>query len=359
VFLSCFSDIRVNLGMATDCPFFDQISPSDAGGQITFQTAVANPTFYPNFAPPSLTTEGRPLTTSRSHASLATEFSQHAIPRHRSLDFGRQGVQTQQQQLYSGTDRTLAGPTSGELQAPALEQRQAGLKRRWSPSLDSTQENHLETLWNTHGVEGSGHLGNLPSDISHDPHGALPTFAGDPSAGGIPLYFWGGTTSPLSMFPFGQQGGFGDASGLGGLGTQIGVTFGHNGSPIEIDYPPGSGDSMMTTNGASLANPANKQDDLSIGVNGPGSRRSSSIEAGTTNGLKKVTNGDTSPDLEHHDHDEGDPADGDDDLEDHHVKADPEKPNKPANNNFVNKLHTMISDPKAASFIWWTELGTR
>jgi hypothetical protein len=50
---------------------------------------------------------------------------------------------------------------------------------------------------------------------------------------------------------------------------------------------------------------------------------------------------------------------GDDDLEDHHVKADPEKPNKPANNNFVNKLHTMISDPKAASFIWWTELGTR
>jgi len=75
--------------------------------------------------------------------------------------------------------------------------------------------------------------------------------------------------------------------------------------------------------------------------------------------LKKVTNGDASPDLEHRDHDEGDPADGDDNLEDHHVKAKSKKPNKPANNNFVNKLHTMISDPKAASFIWWTELGTR
>lgn len=32
---------------------------------------------------------------------------------------------------------------------------------------------------------------------------------------------------------------------------------------------------------------------------------------------------------------------------------------KPTANNFVNKLHLMISDPKAKDFIWWNELGTR
>jgi hypothetical protein len=352
--------------MATDCHFLYQISPSDAGGQLPFQTATANPTFHPSFAAgaqPSLTTGGRPLTTSRSHTSLGTEFTQQAIPRPRSLDFGRQGVQTQQLQPYPGIDRALAGPKSAVWQAPAQDQRQAGLKRRWSPSLDPTQENHLETLWNTHGVEGSGHLGILPSDISHDPHGLFPTLAGDTSASGMPFDIWGGTTSPISMFVFGQSGGLGEANGLAGLGApQIGITVGPNGSPedgIEIDYPPSGGEPMMISTGASLTRPANKQEDLSIGVDSLHSRRSSSIEAGTTNGLKKTTSGDTSPDLEHHDHDEGDPADGDDDLEDHHVKVDPEKPNKPANNNFVNKLHTMISDPKAASFIWWTELGTR
>ena len=162
------------------------------------------------------------------------------------------------------------------------------------------------------------------------------------------------------MFVFGQQGGFGDANGL--AAPQFGISIGPNGTPedrIEIDYPLGGADPMLTTSGTSLTRPAKKQVELSIAMEALSSRRSSSIEAVTTNGLKKMTNGDTSPDLEHHDHDEGDPADGEDDPEDHHVKADPEKPNKSANNNFVNKLHTMISDPKAASFIWWTELGTR
>jgi len=363
VYLSHLFNLRINLQMATDCHSFYQISPSDAS-QLPFQTAAANPTFHPGFvagAQPSLTTGGRPLTTSRSHTSLATEFTQQAIPRPRSLDFGRQGIQTQQSQPYSGIDHTLAGPTSGIWQAPAPEQRQAGLKRRWSPSLDSTQENRLETLWNAHGVEGSGHLGILTSDVSHDPHGLFPTPAGDTRTGGIPFGIWGGsaTVSPISMFVFGQPG-FGEAYGLSGLAPQI--TLGPNGNPedrIEIDYPLGGGDPMMSTTSVPLTRPAKKQEDLSIGVDGPGSRRSSSIEAGTMNGLNKITNEDTSPDPEHHDHDEGYPADGDDDLEEHHVKADPEKLNKPANNNFVNKLHTMISDPKAASFIWWTELGTR
>lgn len=354
--VSRFSGLRSNSGTVTDYHFFYQISPSE----IPFQTAVANPTFHPNFVTgtrPSLTTEGRPLTTSRLQTSLHALGS---IPRPSSLDFGGQGIQNQYWQPYSGIDRALVGHTYGGYQTPAPEQRQAGLKRRWSPSLG---ENHLETLWNTHGVEGSGQLGVIPSDISHDPHGSFPTLASDTSVGGIPFENWGGTTSPLSMLAFGQSGEFGETNGLAGLGApQIGIAVGHEGSPedrIDIDHPLSGGGPMMTTTGASLTRPANKREDRSIGVDGLGTRRSSSTEAGTTNELKKMTNGDTSPDLEHQDHDEGDPADGDDDLEDHHVKADPEKPNKPANNNFVNKLHTMISDPKAASFIWWTELGTR
>jgi hypothetical protein len=204
-------------------------------------------------------------------------------------------------------------------------------------------------------VEGSGHLGILTSDIPHDPHGLFSALAGDSSAGGISLNLLGGTNSS-PVFMFGQQGGYADANGFAGLAaSQFGFIVGQNDSPedgIEIDYPPIGGDPLMATGGTSFTGPAKKQEDLD-------SRRSSSLEAGTTAGCKKLSNGDISPDLDHHDHDEGDPGDGDDDLEDHHVKADPEKPNKPANNNFVNKLHTMISDPKAASFIWWTELGTR
>ena len=335
--------------MTTDRRFFYQISPSDAGGLLPFQTAAANPTFLPRFVG-AQSNGGRPLTTSRSHTSLSTEFTQQTIPRPRSLDFDHPDVRAQ----YSGIDHPLTGPTGATWQAPAPEQR-AGLKRRWSPSLESHHENHLETLWNAHGVEGSGHLGILSADIPHDPH----LFSADTIVGGVPFDIWGGNTSPNSVFVFGQQGAFGDANGH--TAPQFGITIGPNGTPedrIEIDYPLGGGDLMMTTNGASLR-AAKKQAELSIGMEGLSSRRSSSTEAVTTNGSKKTTNKDTSPDLEHPDHDEVDPADGDDDLEEHHIKADPEKPNKSANNNFVNKLHTMISDPKAASFIWWTELGTR
>ena len=132
----------------------------------------------------------------------------------------------------------------------------------------------------------------------------------------------------------------------------------NNVSEILCQAALGGGDPIITTTGASLPRPANKQEDLSIGVDGLGSRRSGSIEAGTTNELTKRTNRDTSPDMEHHDQDEDDPVDGDDDLA-NHAKADPDKPDKPANNDFANRLHTMISDPKAASSIWWTELGTR
>jgi len=251
-----FSDPRINLGMTTDCHYFYQTPPSDAGGQIPFQTA-----FYPSFITgpqPSLTTKGGPLNMSRSHASLATEFIQQAIPRTQFIDFGRQGKKT----------------------------RQAGLKPRWSHLLNSTQENHLELLWNAHRIEGSYHLA-MESDVSHDPHGPVPTFAGNTDTSGISPDIWGGTTSSLSMLSFGQPGAFGDVSGLAGLGgPQIGITVGHNGSSedgIEIDYPLGSGDPVMITAGASLTRPTNKQEDLSIGVDGPHSRRSSSIEAGSTN----------------------------------------------------------------------------
>lgn len=348
--------------MTTDRKFLYQISPSDAGSQLPFQTATANSTFHPGFVARGqlgLTTGGRPLTTSRSHASLSTAFTQQTIPRPRSMDFGRPDVQTQQLQSHSGVDHASTGTA---WQALTPEQRQAGLKRRWSPALDSTQENHLETLWSTHGVEGSGHLGILTSDIPYDSQTLFPALAGDANTGGVPFDIWGRTTSPNSLFVFGQQGAFGDANGFTGLAApRFSINVGSNGSPedgIEIDYPLGGSDPMMTNGGTPLMRAINKQEDLCIGIEALGSRRSSSIEA-VTNGLKKETNRDTSPDLDHHDHDEGDPVDGDDDLEDHHIKADPEKPNKPANNNFVNKLHTMISDPKAASFIWWTDLGTR
>ena len=167
----------------------------------------------------------------------------------------------------------------------------------------------------------------------------------------VRLFHWLDSLTSHDPLAFGQLGGFGEASGL--------VTVGHKGSPEDrIDYPLGGGDPIFTTTGASLPRPANKQEDLSIGMDGLGSKRSNSIEAETTNELKQITNRDTSPDMEHHDEDESDPADGDDDLA-NHVGADPDKPDKPANNNFANKLHTMISDPEAASFIWWTELGTR
>jgi len=68
-----------------------------------------------------------------------------------------------------------------------------------------------------------------------------------------------------------------------------------------------------------------------------------------------------------HDHDSNLQVDMDDHDEerdtstsDHENHDDDDKAQKPTTaNNFVRKLHQMISDPKAADFIWWTELGTR
>ena len=179
----------------------------------------------------------------------------------------------------------------------------------------------------------------LDSLVSCDHHGPFPTLANDINA---PFDILGGTTSLLSMFGFGQLGGFGGASGLAVPGApQIGITVDHKGSPenrIEIDYPLGGGDAIITTTDASLPRPANKQEDLSIGVDGLDSKRSSSIKAGTINELKKLTNTDTSPDLEHHDHDQSGPSGGDDDPASHHVKGDPEQPDKPLNNYFANNF---------------------
>jgi hypothetical protein len=95
-----------------------------------------------------------------------------------------------------------------------------------------------------HGVEGSGHLGILPSDISHDPHGLFPALAGDSSAGGISLNIFGSTTSQNPMFMFRTAGCvWGCEYGFDGLAaSQLGYHSRSQRSPedgIEIDYPLG------------------------------------------------------------------------------------------------------------------------
>jgi hypothetical protein len=84
-------------------------------------------------------------------------------------------------------------------------------------------------------------------------------------------------------------------------------------------------------------------------------RRSTSADSNATAAPPQDNDPKLQAEVDAEDHDEERDASTSD-----HENHDDDKAQKPTTtNNFVRKLHQMISDPKAADFIWWTELGTR
>jgi hypothetical protein len=195
-----------------------------------------------------------------------------------------------------------------------------------------TEEEHLENLWTMHGVTGSHHLGagltdqlaatSLTPDWTTDSTGATSML--DP-----PLYYDTGVgpnhfTVDSSLrqsyevhHPFGQH-----SDDNFHLGEEDPL------HPTVTEMDMGDENLEDSPHSEEMEAALNKQGD-----------------SNTADTSKNSADSDTE------DKDEG--------SADHEHTGDKTQASKPATNNFVNKLHLMISDPKATGFIWWTELGTR
>ncbi|CAG8605798.1 9794_t:CDS:2, partial [Acaulospora colombiana] len=214
-------------------------------------------------------------------------------------------------------------------------------RRRRTPQSDiMSQEERLESLWSAYGVGGSSHLGaglttqmestNLSGD---DWHGDFPSsvpFDGDIDAS----YYDHFTVDPRLRQPFDVHQPFMDSL----FRSQDDHLHGMDSVMIdEINEPPED-------------SPANSEENRDTTLEVSSARRSTSADSNTT-AAPATSQTKVEDDKEEEDKD----AAADDGEQDGDDKT---QTNKPSANNFVNKLHTMISDPGAADFIWWTELGT-
>ena len=212
-------------------------------------------------------------------------------------------------------------------------------RKRFPSSLDPMSEDRLEDLWALHGL-GPAHLGagiteqfaasNLTADDwNHSP-------ANNPSISEVmdtSAYFDANPDQHFTVDRALQQ-------------------------PFDVHNP-------YNLFGLSEPHPADPEmdiieDHIEIQEESPPSeeqdvtaRRSTSADSNATAGPHDSTSHTDMDDHEDHDDD----REVGSDHENH--DGDKNQSSKPTANNFVNKLHLMISDPKAADFIWWTELGTR
>ncbi|PVF92815.1 hypothetical protein CPB86DRAFT_159707 [Serendipita vermifera] len=214
-------------------------------------------------------------------------------------------------------------------------------RRRRTPQSDiMSQEERLESLWSTYGVGGSSHLGaglttqmestNISGDDwSNEFTSSLP-FDGEVDTS----YYDHFTVDPRLRQPFDVHQPFMDSL----FRAQ--------------DDQLNSGDSVMIDeiNEPPEDSPANSEEQRDTTLDGGPARRSTSADSNTT-----AAPATSQPKVE----DEKEEEDKDTTAEDGEQESDDKtQASKPSANNFVNKLHTMISDPAAADFIWWTELGT-
>lgn len=218
-------------------------------------------------------------------------------------------------------------------------------KRRRGHQLDSmTEDQHLENLWSRHGVTGSAHLGA----------GLMDQFAGTNLQEDEP---WGTTIANGvldDLFPetgyyepvlntdqFTVDPSLRQTFNLHNPFSEEHLHFGDEDlvQPGEIDM-----EVMDETPASHEESPRTHSDEQDH--DSTSAKRSISKDSNTT----------AAPKQSHASEDDDDKGTGSD-HEDH--GGEKGHGSKPAANNFVNKLHLMISDPKAADFIWWTDLGTR
>lgn len=204
-------------------------------------------------------------------------------------------------------------------------------------------EDHLENLWSRHGVTGSAHLGAGLMDQFASTHlleddwgtslgnGALEDLFGQAAYYDPVINNDQFTVDPSLRQSFNLHNPFADDH----------LHFGDDDlvQPGEIDMD--VADDAPASHEASPHSHSEEHESESAAV-----RRSISADSNATAAPSKThTNEEDDEKANHSDH------------EDHN--EDKSHGSKPSANNFVNKLHLMISDPSAAGFIWWTDLGTR
>ncbi|KAG8754785.1 hypothetical protein FRC14_004641 [Serendipita sp. 396] len=216
---------------------------------------------------------------------------------------------------------------------------QAARRRKFSTPLDAmTEDQRLEDLWTMHGVTGSAHLGmgltdqfattNLAEgDWIVGMNGSRPMEEPfDPT-------FYNATST--DHFTVGQN--LRETFDLHNPFTEGLFSFPENDLLAPRDAEMDVGDEILETK--QEESPHSDEQELMIRGN------STTDDSDATAGPLEST-----------------PIDVEDDKDgvtsDHEQQSDDKAhASRPAANNFVHKLHLMISDPKAADFIWWTELG--
>jgi HSF-type DNA-binding len=221
----------------------------------------------------------------------------------------------------------------------------AAVKHR-TPTHDSLAEDRLDDLWSMHGVGGSAHLGagvtgqlaaaslNGEDSWNTSPGNTLLSEVLDTSS-----YFTAAMNSDqlFTVDPSLQPRGYDVHNPFGLFGASQ-----QSSHQDEVDM-----DAIDNSLEVHEDSPTSEEQEVAAG------RRSTSADSNATAAPSHDHDSKLQADVDDHD-EERDASTSD------HENHDDDKAQKPTTtNNFVRKLHQMISDPKAADFIWWTELGTR
>lgn len=357
----------------------------------------------------------RPSSSSSSIHDPSTSASY--VPRSRSFDFNWRQPAGYPNAPPALTVPTLEVPHADQTYGNYSSRGQLSRKRPWSPNLDVTQEDRLEVLWNSYGVGGSGHLGfSSLGDVSGSTgepsiEGVTAQMGGTNVVGNVEdwtqyggsyeiqagsqvpaaPFFFGHSAQPTATAPAGpqvvyppfdfqvslngtrymQQDRVDDAMDLGAV---VDSRRGSVASGWDIGEEVNTSTSSATLQDSLHPLSSNRSLEIPQSRSSPPSDnmlQGSHLDSSHTGGAEDDDD-DIHPDEpeandpfhDHESHEEGDETAVD--VKDEHdgqisptaANASKTGPGKAQANNFVNKLHLMISDPKSADFIWWTELGT-
>lgn len=275
----------------------------------------------------------RPLTTVPygSHI-VGAHRRQHSTIRHPSTD-----------NVFRPPGHPYAVPTS---LSPGSLHPHLARRRRLVTQMDAmTEDQHLDHLWSMHGVTGSAHLGagltdQLASASLHNDEW-IPSGLQTPTIDEVLDSAYYGAAINADRFTT--------------VDPSLRQTYEvHNPFTEDFFHHFGEEDTSHSHEAdmdlvEDHLDIRHDESPLSEEPEPKDARRSKSADSGITAGRNAPAKAQAQAD-DDKDHAGSDHEHNDDDEKAH--------TSKPSSNNFVNKLHLMISDPKAADFIWWTELGT-
>ncbi|KAG8836027.1 hypothetical protein FRC17_010491 [Serendipita sp. 399] len=276
-----------------------------------------------------------------------TTYGSHTVgPHRRQLSASRNS--TSSDNIYGSLSQSATHPRPGHPYAfptslpthHGILHNYASRNRRFSTQLESmTEDQRLEDLWTMHGVTGSAHLGMGLTDqlratnlVDGDWMGVVSASRPMEEAFDPALYDTVGGTDHFTV------------------GQNLRESFELHNPFTEglFQFPAGD---VLTSRDA----------EMDIGEDVPDARREESplSEEQELVIRKKTTSDDSDATAGPLESTPVDEEEKDGMASDHETHGDEKtQSSKPSTNNFVHKLHLMISDPKAADFIWWTDLGT-